>query len=453
MAGSLQRGSRRGLIDWAPHTMQRLAWFSPVPPDRSGVARHSADLLPALGRDRIVDLFTTSAAARRLPGAAGLYDTRDFVRQQRAAPYDLVVYHLGSAPCHDDVWPCLVRHPGLVVLHDDNLHDARARMLLAQGRADDYRAEFVYNHPGAPPRIADLGASGLLGSLIRLWPMRQTVLDSARALLVHNAWFAARIREEAPALAVDVVELGVPDVPHDPNGRAAVLRRHGVPEHAVVFAATGCLTPARRISRMLRALASLPGAAPAWHLMLCGEPVDANALLAEARALGAARRLTVTGRIAADEMPAYHAAADVGVSLSWPPSRTIRASWLRWLAAGKPTIVTDLVHASDVPALDPRDWMVAGRPAARDAAGRPTDPVAVAIDILDEDHSLALAAARLAAEPALRIELGRAARRLWAARFTLDEMAAGYERAIENACRATYDEAHRAHLPAHLAGA
>ena len=149
-------------------------------------------------------------------------------------------------------------------------------------------------------------------------------------------------------------------------------------------------------------------------------------------------------------MPAYLAAADVGVSLSWPPSRTIRASWLRWLAAGKPTIVTDLVHASDVPALDPRDWMVAGSPAARDAAGRPTDPVAVAIDILDEDHSLALAAARLAAEPALRIELGRAARRLWAARFTLDQMAAGYERAIENACRATYDEARRAHLPAHL---
>ena len=433
--------------------MQRLAWFSPIPPDRSAVARHSADLLPALGRDHVVDLFTTSAAASPLAGAAGLFDARDFVRQQRGAPYDLVVYHLGVAPCHDDVWPCLLRHAGLVVLHDDNFHDARARMLLAQGRADDYRAEFAYSHPDSPAAVANLGASGLLGSLDRLWPMRRIVLDSARTLLVHNAWLAARIREEAPALAVDIVELGVPDVPHDPNGRAAVLRRHGVPEHAVVFAATGCLTPARRISRMLRALASLPGAAPAWHLMLCGEPVDANALLAEARALGAARRLTVTGRIAADEMPAYHAAADVGVSLSWPPSRTIRASWLRWLAAGKPTIVTDLVHASDVPALDPRDWTVAGRPAARDAAGRPTDPVAVAIDILDEDQSLALAVARLAAEPALRVELGRAARRLWAARFTLDRMAAGYERAIENACRETYDEARRAHLPAHLAGA
>ena len=431
--------------------MQRLAWFSPVPLDRSGVARYSADLLAVLSRDRVVDLFTTAAGAPRPAGASGVFDARDFVARQQAAPYDLIVYHLGAAPCHDDVWPFLVRHPGLVVLHDDNLHDARARVLLAHGRAGDYRTEFAYNHPGAPTAVAELGASGLLGALVRLWPMRRVVLDSARALLVHNAWLATRIREEAPALAVDVVDSGVPAVPHDLDGRAAVRQRHGVPEDAVVFAATGALTPARRLSRMLRALATLPGSAPEWHLMLCGEPADAAPLLADAQALGVAQRVSVTGRIAAAEMPAHAAAADVGISLIWPPTRTVSTEWLRWLAAGKPTIVTDLVHASDVPALDPRDWMVAGRPAGRDAAGRPTDPVAVAIDILDEDHSLALAAARLAADRALRVELGRAARRLWTARFTLDQMAAGYERAIENACRVTYDAARRAHLPAHLA--
>ena len=430
--------------------MQRLAWFSPVQPDRSGIAQHSADLLPALARDRVIDLFTTTAATAPIAGAAGLFPARDFLQKQSAKPYDLIVYHLGGATCHDDVWPCLLRHPGLVVLHDDNLHEARARMLLAQGRAGDYRAEFAYNHPGAPASVADLGVSGLLGALVRLWPMRQVVLDSARALLVHNAWLAARIREEAPALGVDTVEPGVPDAPHDPDGRAAVRRRYGVPADAVVFAAGDDLTPARRISRILRALAALPAGAPSWRLMLQGEPTAADALLADARALGVERNLHVTGRISADEMPAHIAAADVGVNLRWPPARTISADWLHWLAAGKPTIVTDLVHASDVPALDPRDWTVVGRPAARDAAGNPTDPVAVAIDILDEDHSLALAVARLAADYALRAELGRAARSLRAARFTLDRMAAGYRQAIGNACRATYDEARRAHLPAHL---
>ena len=97
--------------------------------------------------------------------------------------------------------------------------------------------------------------------------------------------------------------------------------------------------------------------------------------------------------------------------------------------------LTAHAHASDGPALDPRDWTIAGRAAARDAAGRAVDPVAVAIDILDEDHSLGLAVARLAANPELRTELGRAARRLWETRFTLERMTAGYSQSIDDVCR------------------
>lgn len=433
--------------------MQRLAWFSPVPPDGTGIARLGADLLPALAPGRTVDLYAPAPAAAPPPGAAAVFQSDDFDRRQRAAPYDLIVYDLGAASAHDDVWRRFLRHPGLVVLHDDDLHAARARMLLAAGLHDAYRAELAYSHPDAPPAAASLAASGLLGGLARLWPMRRIVLDAARAVLVHNAWLAARIREEAPAVPVYAVEPGVPDLPGAAAGVEAVRKRYGVPDDAVVFAAAGALAPDRRLFRVLRALAALPEGTPAWHLLLCGEPAERDRLLAEARALGVGGRVSVTGAIGQDDLPAHIAAADVGISLSWPPSRTVPTSWLRWLAAGKPTIVTDVVHASDVSALDPRDWTIAGRPAARDAAGRPTDPVAVAIDILDEDHSLGLAAARLAANPALRAELGRAARRLWEARFTLERMAAGYARAIDDACGATYDAARRAHWPPHLTGA
>lgn len=432
---------------------QRLAWFSPVAPEGSAIARYSAELLPALRRGRVIDVFSATSAGRPPAAAAGVFEFSDFERRQRDAPYGLIVYQLGGAPAHDFVWPCLLRHPGLIVLHDDNLHAARARMLLAASQGDAYRAELAYSHAGAPAAIGNLGGSALLGESARLWPMRRIVLESARAVLVHNSWLAARIREEAPDLPVYVVEPGVPDAPDLTADRGAIRQRIGVPEDAVVFAAMDAPTPARRLSRMLRALAALPEDQPAWHLLLHGEPADHRPLLAEAQSLGVHHRLGVTGATLAEEPPAYLAAADVGVSLSWPPSRTVSASWLHWLAAGKPTLVTDLVHASDVPALDPRDWTVAGRRASRDAAGRPVDPVAVAIDILDEDHSLGLAAARLLADAALRTELGRAARRLWKDRYTFEAMAAGYARAIDDACGAAYDEARRAHWPRHLTGA
>ena len=54
------------------------------------------------------------------------------------------------------MWPYLVRYPGLVVLHDAQLHQARAQALIRQHREDDYRAEFAYCHPEASPGMADL---------------------------------------------------------------------------------------------------------------------------------------------------------------------------------------------------------------------------------------------------------------------------------------------------------
>jgi hypothetical protein len=91
---------------------------------------------------------------------------------------------------------------------------------------------------------------------------------------------------------------------------------------------------------------------------------------------------------------------------------------------------------ADLPTLDPRTWDVqVASPAAADATRhwRREEALAVAIDILDEDHSLALAMRRLALDARLRADLGAAARRHWAAGHTVAHMADDYERAIEAA--------------------
>jgi len=71
----------------------------------------------------------------------------------------------------------------------------------------------------------------------------------------------------------------------------------------------------------------------------------------------------------------------------------------------------------------------------------------VSIDLLDEDHSLALAFRRLADDADLRASLGRAARAHWADGHTIAHMHVDYEAVLE---RTAAHPAPEVVLPAHL---
>ena len=74
-------------------------------------------------------------------------------------------------------------------------------------------------------------------------------------------------------------------------------------------------------------------------------------------------------------------------------------------------------------------------------------PVAVGIDILDEQHSLTLALKRLVADPGLRQGLGAAARDWWLTHHTVGQMASRYERLLAEAATTAPAEVQ---LPGHL---
>src|SRR3954462_7803437 len=187
----------------------RVAWFSPLPPVGSGIAAYSAELLPLLRETFVIDEYPEPHA-------------HDFVWRHRRAPYDLVVYQLGNATCHDYMWAYLARYSGLVVLHDARLHHARARQLLQSDRADDYRREFRYDHPSANPDFAEYAALGLGGSIYYFWPILRVVMRTARPVAVHSPCVAADLREEYPGVAIDTIRMGVPELAASSGARTAI---------------------------------------------------------------------------------------------------------------------------------------------------------------------------------------------------------------------------------------
>lgn len=414
--------------------MISLAWFSPMPPVRSGIAACSAALVTGLRREYAIDVFVDEPVARV---AAGTRSAHEFVWRHRALPYDLTVYQLGNSSHHDYAWPYMFRWPGLAVLHDAHLHHARAAALLRLARADDYRAEFAANHPDGDPAVAEMAIQGFDSHLYYDWPMTRLVVEASRVTAVHSRATAAALHVLYPAAHIEPVRLGhgtLVTPARELEARARVRARYGLPETALIIGCFGGLTPEKRVPQILAAFDAVLSNDPAAFLFLAGSPVEHYDVRADLDARGLSKRAVLTGYLESEEeLTDCIAASDIAVNLRWPTAREVSGPWLRCLAAGKPTIIIDLAHLVGVPSLDPRTWTVrsSGHPSDDgDGTSRQEEAVCVAVDILDEDHSLGLALRRLATDAALREALGRAARTYWTREHAVECMLEDYRRVI-----------------------
>ena len=419
----------------------RLAWFTPWPPDRHPAARRSRDIVRALSaRGEAIDLVVADDAAAfgadraaTVPPGVHVVSAAE-CRAQGSRP-DLAVYYVANDTACEFMWPSVFEQPGLLVLHDINIH--AMRRAGAQGRAAAYRTEFASNHPDVPPDAAELAIAGFAGAYESFWPMIRSVVEASRVVAVPTAAAARDVQARWPDASIVTIAPGI-QAPAPSDADTCMARRSAwnIPAEAVVFGVVGHGDDpaARRLPQILRAFASTLARVPHVRLLVSGMEADLAAQPAAVRTA-----ITRVGPLTEEERGHLMDAVDVLVDLHWPPLAGPSDHRLAGMAAGRLAIFMETGEAADVPALDPRSW----RPPVD---GR--DPVGVAIDILDEDHSLRLACYRLAVDHALRERLGRAAHAYWEHTHTLGHMTAGVVRAIDLALARPANRA-EAHSPLH----
>src|SRR5919106_321223 len=251
----------------------RLAYFSPLPPQRSGIADYSAELLPWLARHLDVEPFVDEGV-KADPRCFQETGSRFTVRGDKAFPalweagrFDAVLYHIGNNhEYHARTWRMLMRYPGIAVLHEPMLHHLVRGMTLARGDLDGYVEEMRY----AYGRTGEALARRSLGTGIPLdawsYPLFERVVDASLGLIVHNDCTRDRVLASRPGARIAKVPHHLSLVPPSPGGREGMgegvggegLRAAlGLPPTGLLFASFGFITPAKRIDVALRAFARL----------------------------------------------------------------------------------------------------------------------------------------------------------------------------------------------------
>ncbi|MBA3716972.1 MAG: glycosyltransferase family 4 protein, partial [Actinobacteria bacterium] len=363
----------------------RVAYYSPLPPQRSGIADYSALLLPAL-RQRL-----DVAVARP--------------RTRRIGRTDIAIYHVGNHPeAHGWIVDALRRRPGVVVLHDLVLHHLVAGLTLARGNAGAYIAAMERDGGAEARQLAEDVAAGRVQApwetIPERYPLAGEILDHATGLIVHSHYTERGARAEGYAGRIWRIPLAAAPVPDEP---AADIP--GSP----VFGSFGHVNPAKRIPQLLRAFARVRESRPEAKLVLAGAVAPGFELERRIEGLGLEDAVVREGYVDDRRLWALMAACDVIVSLRAPSMGETSAAALQALALGKPLVVSDLGWFAELPDGVARRIPVGGR------------EIDVLADVLEE----------LSANEGLRREMGAAAVEYVRTEHDLERVADLYLAAVE----------------------
>jgi glycosyltransferase involved in cell wall biosynthesis len=362
----------------------KISYYSPMPPERSGIADYSALLVPAL--QRRVDL--------------------DVARRGKHARGDVALYHVGNNPeSHGWIVEQLRREPGVVVLHELVLHHLVAGMTLARKDGKGY-LDAMERDAGIAGRLLGLGV--IDGCIPPLWearpedfPLCGEVLDLATGVIVHSHFVEGKLRERG-------YDGPLWHVPH-PAWPEPAVRPERV-EGAPVFGAFGNVNASKRAPQLLDAFARFRETHPDARLLLVGAAAPGFDLEWRIDHDGLSGAVIREQYVDETRLWSLMAGVDAVVSLRSPTMGETSGTAIRALTLGKPLLVNDVGWFSEL-----------------------GDDVAlkVAADVR-ETESLAEAMTVLA-DPAERERMSAAARELATTVHDVDRVAELYVAALEEA--------------------
>ena len=177
---------------------------------RSAVSDYSSQLLNQLkGRYRI-DVYHDASYLPYIGLQSpefGCYDYRLFERNTKVLGYHALLYQMGNSPHHGYMYETLLRHPGVVTLHDLNLvnfHCWYARQPSVDGRTHLLREFEAFCGAGAQKALHSLAAfvenpDGFQEACNRQgYHLNGQVFEYATAVIVHSPSCVEQVQSRLP---------------------------------------------------------------------------------------------------------------------------------------------------------------------------------------------------------------------------------------------------------------
>ncbi|MCT7507777.1 glycosyltransferase [Aliarcobacter cryaerophilus] len=322
-----------------PINRLKLAYVSPLPPQKSGISDYSAELLPFLNEYYDIDVIVEqeSISDDWINKNLSVHNTEWF--KNNAATYDRILYHFGNSPFHQHMFGLINEYPGTVVLHDFYL----GHVIDSMGILNN---ELYYSHGYKPLNDEE-------SEFAWNYPTNKRVLDHSKGIIVHSEnsrkladiWYGDEFSK-----AWEVIPLL--RIPSKKESKEEIRKKLNIPSNAFIVASFGLLGLTKQNQKLLDAwLSSSLSKDKNSYLIFIGENDNSEygkIIENTIKKSNHEYQIKITGWADADLYIDYLNISDIGVQLRTKSRGETSASVLDCMNYGLATIVNSNGSMADL---------------------------------------------------------------------------------------------------------
>lgn len=402
----------------------RIAYVSPLPPQKSGIADYSADLLPYLSKHFEIDLFSDIKENFSVSFLRDDFKTYYWTElRKRRDIYEAVIYHVGNSHFHTYMPDLLREIPGVVVLHDFFLSNLPYVEEYVNGKKDVFVKEIDDNHGlrsvvnALKNHVVDLN----LEETREQWPINWKVLKFAQELIVHSKHQNELIQQfythgwTPNTTLIKQIHETTPQISR--SKKQALRQELGLDPNAFIFCSFGLMASTKLNLSTIQAFSQMYSTSNTNVFLIFVGQLEGGILheqqvLKIINELNLSERIFITGYVNKKQYEKYLACADAAIQLRAGSRGETSRAVLDCMAYGLPCIINAHGALNDYNA----------------------DDVIKLSDSFNLDE-LKQTMVRLQTDESFRVEKGQRARNLIIEQHDPDKIAANYANVIVRAAQ------------------
>lgn len=327
----------------------KVAYVSPWLPHRSGIATYSYEIVRHLKEYVDINLFVTneidcSAQTFELPikDISGLSKEID--------KYDCIIYHIGNnAKFHKEIYQMAWQYPGIVVLHELNIHPFLADAFL--NTENEYLYADALKEGYGEQGVTSYNKIKSKGNSPDIWkfPLSNALAKRSLATIVHSEWVKEQLQDINNVFVIPhgCVDADIVDKEDD---IIALKKRFDISENNFIISSFGFVNILKRIPTILEAIKILVDKGYPVQFFIAGELIEPSLKIKEKiKSLDLSKNVIISGYLSDKDFDNCIKISDIVLNLRYPSLGESSGALMKAFSYGKACIVTNYQQFAELP--------------------------------------------------------------------------------------------------------